>query len=113
MRYHGKWTDCIRSASLHRSHIYEHDLTSLPYNNRGVVHTDSEVCNDCSKSPEGAIIQILGELHKGTVSLRYLGRTFNPSFLCCKNMEPGLAAWRSAVEEDIKSIPTFMTFLRV
>lgn len=111
-RYHGKWVECIQSTSLRRKVIYEQGLTTQPYNHYGaVLPTHNHMCASCSKTPEAIITQVLGELIKGTVSLKNLDGTFNSSFLCCDYMKPALAAWRSIVEEDIQKIPNFMTFL--
>lgn len=43
--------------------------------------------------------------------MKHLDRTFNPIYVCCEDMKPAFAAWRSAVEAEIKKIPNFTTFL--
>ncbi|KAF9457614.1 hypothetical protein BDZ94DRAFT_1301777 [Collybia nuda] len=102
--------DCLhRICFLQKNTVYEQNLTQSAPRRPGIPSTN--VCQACNRTPDTASIQIFGKFLTGTAALKNLDNTFDPSFICCDNMKPDFAAWRSAVEAKIQRIPNFTTFL--
>lgn len=108
-RYQGRWFDCNRFAisrcqSAFQGHGYSR--TTQKGSKKSYL-----TCTDCSSSLHHMVNTIIIDLAKGIAPLKNMDNTADPKLACCDKTKRILAAWRAEVEDKIKQIPAFDTFL--
>ncbi|RDB27116.1 hypothetical protein Hypma_004609 [Hypsizygus marmoreus] len=107
IRYYERWNEVSRSAFSFSSNMR---VSTRPHPRRWV-----RSCDGCKESSEDtldeATIGILCKLGQGVKVLGNLDHVFDLASACCETRKEDLRAWRCSIEEGIRAIPAFETFV--